>query len=171
MELNLKEKFIPAGTVVLLKGGKKRVMVTGYCVIAPELEGKMFDYCGCVYPEGYINSSQNCLFNHEQIDKIYHVGLVDDEFMKFRKQLIDVLPQINSSIEDINKSLENNDSVPAPAEDITVAPVVKESAIDMSNVASTEVNIEPAAPIKQSVAPAVNNNSVLEPINFVEETK
>ena len=30
------EKYLPVGTVVLLKGGKKRAMVTGFCSISGE---------------------------------------------------------------------------------------------------------------------------------------
>ena len=50
------EKYLPIGTVVLLKGAEKRVMITGFC--ATELkesdETKTWDYSGCIYPEGFI---------------------------------------------------------------------------------------------------------------------
>ncbi len=87
----MKEKYLPIGTVALLKGGKKRVMITGFCAIAQEDQGKVYDYSGCIYPEGFITSNQVCLFNHDQIEKIFHVGLEDDEEKEFKAKLNDLV--------------------------------------------------------------------------------
>ena len=87
------EKYLPIGTVVLLKGAEKRVMITGFC--AAELkeseEAKIWDYSGCIYPEGFLNSEQICLFDHSQIVRIDHMGLIDDEEKKFRRELDDLV--------------------------------------------------------------------------------
>ena len=87
------EKFLPIGTVVMLKGGSKRVMISGFCAIEEQNteENKMWDYSGCLYPEGFLSSSQTCLFDHEQIEKVYHYGLVDEEEEKFKAQLDELL--------------------------------------------------------------------------------
>ena len=47
------DKFLTIGSVVMLKGGDKRAMITGYLPI-PNNSGKleMFDYIGCIFPEG-----------------------------------------------------------------------------------------------------------------------
>ena len=37
----MEDKFLPIGTVVLLKGGKKRVMIIGFCAMAKEKAGKV----------------------------------------------------------------------------------------------------------------------------------
>ena len=83
------EKFLPIGTVVMLENGKKRVMITGFC--AAELkeseEAKIWDYSGCIYPEGFLNSEQICLFDHSQIVRIDHMGLIDDEEKTFKTEL------------------------------------------------------------------------------------
>ena len=63
------QKYLPIGSVVLLKDATKKVMITGFCVL-PQEGNNVFDYCGCIYPEGMISSEQNCLFNHNQIEKI-----------------------------------------------------------------------------------------------------
>lgn len=79
------EKFLPIGTVVLLKGGKKRMMITGFL---PSPDNKnLYDYSGCLYPEGFLSSEQVCLFNHDQIDKIYNLGYQDDESKEFMTDL------------------------------------------------------------------------------------
>ena len=82
------KKFLPIGTVVMLKGGTKRLMITGFCAMQEKDKTKMWDYSGCMYPEGFLSSSQTCLFDHEQIEKIYHLGLAeDDEEKKFKQSL------------------------------------------------------------------------------------
>ena len=49
----MQEKYLPIGTVVLLKGGSKRVMITGFCSVDGNESDVIYDYNGCVYPEGY----------------------------------------------------------------------------------------------------------------------
>lgn len=87
-EKNIGEKFLPVGTVAMLKGGSKRVMITGFCAVDENNKGKIWDYSGCMYPEGFLSSNQTCLFEHDQIDKVYHMGLSDDpEEKQFKEQL------------------------------------------------------------------------------------
>lgn len=74
-----KEKFLPIGTVVMLQNGTKRVMITGFCAVERDNKNKIWDYSGCMYPEGFMDSTKTCLFDHEQIKEIYHLGLEEDE--------------------------------------------------------------------------------------------
>lgn len=90
-----KEKFLPIGTVVMLAGGSKRVMITGFCAVESGNRDKMWDYSGCMYPEGMIASNQTCLFNHEQIEKIYHMGLEDEEEKDFKEKLKELIASRN----------------------------------------------------------------------------
>ena len=83
----MKEKFLPIGTVVMLKGGTKRLMVTGYCMLDKKNRNKMYDYSGCLYPEGMVSSDQTALFDHSQIEQVYFVGLEDDEEKSFMEKL------------------------------------------------------------------------------------
>lgn len=98
----LREKYLPIGSIVLLKGGKKRAMITGFCSVAQENQDKIYDYSGCVYPEGYLSSNQVCLFDHDQIEKIFFVGYEDDEEKIFKGKL----KQIVESLE-ADKRVEN----------------------------------------------------------------
>lgn len=79
------EKYLPVGSVVLLKNAKKRLMVTGFYIKTDE--NVIYDYSGCLYPEGVLSSEENCVFNHDQIDKIYFIGYVDEEEKKFKEEL------------------------------------------------------------------------------------
>lgn len=80
-------KYLPIGSVVLLNEGTKRLMITGFCIIPDEDNSKMFDYSGCLYPEGIISSDQIALFNHEQIKQIYAIGYSDEEEINFKTKL------------------------------------------------------------------------------------
>ena len=95
-ENQIPKKFLPIGTVVLLKNGKKRAMITGFCCIDQKDTTKVFDYTGCSYPEGTISSDKNLLFNHDQIDKIYHFGLIDEEEKQFKEKLNSLVQQYNA---------------------------------------------------------------------------
>ena len=89
--MNMLEKYLPIGTVVLLKGAKKRLMIIGICVVIDSEKDKMWDYNGCIYPEGLLTSAQSCLFNHDQIEKVFHLGLIDEEEIRFKQELIHLL--------------------------------------------------------------------------------
>ena len=97
-------RFLPIGTVVLLKGGKKRLMITGFCSFDESKKDRAYDYTGCLYPEGIISSKQMALFDHSQIDKIYHLGLSDQEEKEFKAKLNSSLKEL---IDKQNKSSSN----------------------------------------------------------------
>ena len=101
----IEEKFLPIGTVVMLKGGTKRVMISGFCAIEGQNgeNKKMWDYSGCLYPEGFLSSNQTCLFDHEQIEKVYHYGLVDEEEEKFKAQLNELILGANAQVKEDEK--------------------------------------------------------------------
>ena len=91
------ERFLPIGTVVLLKGGKRELMITSYCIMPSgdvydktgkiDVAGQMYDYGACFYPEGMITSDQLFAFNHDQIDKVCFVGYVTDNQKEVSKVL------------------------------------------------------------------------------------
>ena len=93
----IKEKFLPIGTVVMLAGGTKRLMITGFGAIQETNKEKIWDYSGCIYPEGFLTSKQICLFDHEQIQKIYHFGLAEDEEEKNFKETLDNISKLIQS--------------------------------------------------------------------------
>ena len=111
------EKFLPIGTVVMLKEGTKRVMIAGFCAVEngeneeENAERKIWDYSGCLYPEGFLQSNQTCLFDHDQIEEIYHLGLgadEDDEEKEFKQQLNKVIEE-TENFQNIDNSEENED--------------------------------------------------------------
>ncbi len=106
----MRGKYLPIGSVVLLKGGKKRAMITGFCSVAQENQDKIYDYSGCVYPEGYLSSNQVCLFDHDQIEKIFFIGFEDDEEFRFKEKLNNIVSSLNISNSN-NNSADNYDNL------------------------------------------------------------
>ena len=69
------ERTLPIGSVVSLYGGEKRLMILGYVkYLQGDDSGKVYDYCGCTYPEGYIGSEATAVFYHVDIEHIYDLG-------------------------------------------------------------------------------------------------
>ena len=97
-----REKYLPIGSVVLLKEANKRVMITGFAAKGKETGDKMFDYMGCMYPEGVIRSTQNLLFNHDQIDRVYYIGYMDEEWKELEPKIKDIVEKINNGEVDLN---------------------------------------------------------------------
>lgn len=85
----MEEKYLPIGTVVMLKGGTKRTMIVGFCPIAED--GKRYDYIGCLYPEGVVSANESLLFNHEQVEEIYAKGFTDQEHEEFMTKLNELI--------------------------------------------------------------------------------
>ena len=89
------EKYLPIGTVVVLKNATKRIMITGFASMSPETGETIFDYSGCIYPEGFLDYNEVCVFNHAQIEKVYHMGYSDEEEVQFKKTLVEQLNNIS----------------------------------------------------------------------------
>ena len=85
------EKTLPIGSVVLLKNATKRLMILGYSRYQAGDQTKVYDYCGCTYPEGFISPDKTAVFDHEQIAQIYALGYQNDEQIAFRQRLGQVL--------------------------------------------------------------------------------
>ena len=74
----MEEKYLPLGSVVMLKEGKKEIMITGYLTIPKDNPNVMYDYSAVLYPEGEIDSDQVLAFNIADIDKIIFRGYQTD---------------------------------------------------------------------------------------------
>ncbi len=81
-------KYLPIGSVVLLKGAKKRVIIVG---LFQTIDGgdNRYDYSACVYPVGVIDSNNMLAFNHEDIDVVYAYGYQDDEYFVMNKKILE----------------------------------------------------------------------------------
>ena len=101
-------ELLPIGSVVLLKNSEKRITVMGFCQAKPDDTDTVYDYCGCLYPEGYIDAEHVYLFNHEQVEKVYSLGYMDEEQFAFREKIMDILFQMKGSARPDQDSTDND---------------------------------------------------------------
>ena len=85
--------MLPIGSVVILKGGDKRVMICGR-IQAKAGENVIYDYSACYYPEGIVVPSAMFFFNRDAIDTVYFVGFQDKEELDFRHEVLDQLGEL-----------------------------------------------------------------------------
>lgn len=99
------EKYLPIGTVVLLKGGKKKLMITGYGTVKNKKE--IYDYVGHPYPEGIRMKEENYIFNHNQIERIYHFGYRSQESIKYNEKFKKFIEKMTEIITKLNNEKNN----------------------------------------------------------------
>jgi len=87
------EEFLPVGSVVLLKGGNKRIMICGR-IQAQAGTDIIYDYSACYYPEGIIDTSSMFFFNRDAIETVYHRGYEDQEELDYRNNVLDQLGEL-----------------------------------------------------------------------------
>ena len=77
--------LIPIGSIVKLKEAEKRLMIIG--ILQKNGDGRMYDYMGCPYPEGFLDDENLFLFNHEDLETVSFIGFDDVERQIFIKNL------------------------------------------------------------------------------------
>ena len=136
--MEIEGKFLPIGTVVLLKGGKRELMITSYCVMPSgdvydkngkvDVKGQMFDYGACFYPEGMVTSDQLFAFNHEQIDRICYLGYKTT-------QQTEISAMLNSGLEEMKKEQAQASQV------IPETPTTEEPSTEEPSTGTTEGSV------------------------------
>jgi len=79
--------LLPIGSIVLLKDGEKRLMISGIMQSDVSGNGEEYDYLGILYPEGHIGDQFQYLFNHSDINEIVFRGFEDSERSDFLEKL------------------------------------------------------------------------------------
>ncbi len=72
------KNILPLGSVITLKKGRKKLMIIGR-IQEERASGILYDYAAVLYPEGMMDASDLYMFQGEDIDRIYHVGLQEEE--------------------------------------------------------------------------------------------
>lgn len=81
------KNLLPIGSIVLLIGGEKKIMISGIKQTNQNGEGEEYDYLGVLYLEGNIGEPFQYLFNHDDIKEIFFRGYEDEERKKFLSKL------------------------------------------------------------------------------------
>ena len=80
-------KYLPIGTICNIKGNNQKVMITGYCSVEYYDKVRMYDYSGCIYPEGILLKNGCCSFNHSDILNVEFYGYKTMDFQHLNDQL------------------------------------------------------------------------------------
>lgn len=91
-------KYLPIGSIVTLKDETKKLMIIGRSQVC---EGVQYDYSACLFPEGYLNKDSLYIFNNDDIDILYYVGMQNEEEFKFQRALVEAEEKLKA--EDDNK--------------------------------------------------------------------
>ena len=80
--------LLPIGSVVLLKGAEKRLMIFGIRQTDDETKQE-YDYAGVLYPEGNMGEDMRFMFDHDDIQEVVFTGYDDEERTEFLGRLND----------------------------------------------------------------------------------
>lgn len=87
------KNLLPIGSVVLLKGGDKRIMICGR-IQTKAGEDTIYDYSACYYPEGIVDPKSMFFFNRDAIEKVFFLGFQDTEEIQFKEKVLDKLGEL-----------------------------------------------------------------------------
>lgn len=87
------KNMLPLGTVVLLKGGQKRLMICGR-VMTRAGEDKIYEYCGVYFPEGITDPKSMFFFDKEAIDRVFFLGYKDIEEQNYSEKVLGNLGEL-----------------------------------------------------------------------------
>jgi len=78
------EKYMPIGSIVKTNESFNKYMIMGFDY---EVSDKMYDYLACEYPYGVDRIHKLYGFNHEQIEKVFHIGFINNQEKSFKATL------------------------------------------------------------------------------------
>lgn len=76
----MENKYLPLGTVVSINTNNSKIMIIGYYSVEYQNVVKIYDYVGCIYPEGLLLKNSLISFNHNDIKSVEALGYVDDSY-------------------------------------------------------------------------------------------
>lgn len=82
----MRRDLLPIGSVVLLKGGEKRIMICGR-IQTKAGEDIIYDYSACYFPEGIVDAKHMFFFNNDAIERIFFIGFQDPEELSYQEML------------------------------------------------------------------------------------
>lgn len=90
------ERFLPIGSVVIVKGSVKKVLIIARAVFAQTEDGeKYFDYGACTYPEGVLGENM-LYFQHENIAEVIYKGYADEDDKRMLENIESGLKKLES---------------------------------------------------------------------------
>lgn len=112
-----KVDFLPLGTVVVLNGSIKKVMIAQRAVYVPvnedETDIKYLEYGAVLYPEGLVDG-QLVYFNSEDVYKVIAVGYTDADDELLVEEINEALEKVENEPKKVTEIAENSSSTVDP---------------------------------------------------------
>lgn len=80
-------ELLPVGSIVLLKNSTKKLMIIGVKQMDEKNPGKIYDYIGVPYPQGFLDMEMTFLFCNDDINDVFFMGYDNEENQKFHERL------------------------------------------------------------------------------------
>ena len=80
-------ELLPIGSVVMLRNGKRPLMIYGICQTDNE-SGKEYDYISVIWPEGNLGTGSSFMFNADDIDKLLFRGAEGTDRDEFINKIV-----------------------------------------------------------------------------------
>ena len=80
-------EFLPVGSVVMLNGAQKALMIFGVAQTDNDTNID-YDYIGVLWPEGNIGADTQFLFNQTDVVEVLHRGYDTEERTEFLNDLV-----------------------------------------------------------------------------------
>ena len=85
-------RLLPIGSIVTIGESSKKIMIIStYITLIKDGQKNLFHYCGCLWPEGIIDTKTNIAFNDSDIKSIICYGNIEDKDYKERLILQNIL--------------------------------------------------------------------------------
>ena len=142
----MEEKYLPIGSIVKLKNNDNEIMIAGYYSVEYNDMVEIYDYLGCLYPEGLLLKNDFISFNHDDIANCVFKGFENEKFVAMKKKFlndgIEEISEENSSL-DIRK---NNDDIleiveDSPNNNVSIFDTIETESLDDDIVAKTNAEV------------------------------
>ena len=142
----MEEKYLPIGSIVKLKNNDNEIMIAGYYSVEYNDMVEIYDYLGCLYPEGLLLKNDFISFNHDDIANCVFKGFENEKFVAMKKKFlndgIEEISEENSSL-DIKK---NSDDIleiveDSPNNNVSIFATVETESLDDDIVAKTNAEV------------------------------
>lgn len=81
------KELLPIGSIVSIKEAKRHMMICGRVVTRDDSD-QVYDYVGCLFPEGLADASKMYFFNREAIDECLFKGWENKEEHDFKENVL-----------------------------------------------------------------------------------
>ena len=92
-EKRMYKDLLPIGSVVILKGGNVKLMITGR-ILTDDKQQDIYDYVGCIYPIGITSEDEMYFFNRDMIERTCFIGYQDEEELEYRNDVLAELGEL-----------------------------------------------------------------------------